>query len=258
MFTIHVKNLNLFQDFIEMVSKFSQQVMIDMSVDKCLVSLRNSDNTMQSLFETNSLIASQDGTFCLNDLSKFYKCLKIFASNYSENTVDMEYDGTYVRINHPTMGFQYRVMSPEVLESYNVVSKRKSINFPYIWTMKLTSDHLKKILATEFMAEIKDRSPRIYLSKSNDMIIAELDDKQSKMPVNSIKIPLTSEFTGDWCIPVIVNMEMLRSLNKLKNKSFDVEVNEKRIILCKSESQDVTPEGEFYLKSFVLLNTIKD
>jgi hypothetical protein len=81
--------------------------------------------------------------------------------------------------------------------------------------MKLQNAMMKKLCTMSFISssdESKDQ--KIYFYKEGEQIVGEIDNKKQKIR-DSIGIPVTSDYFGDWTVPVICKLDNFRMWNPL-------------------------------------------
>lgn len=253
---IKIKDISMFRDFIDIVSKFSQMVKFELSTEDCLISLKNENNTLMSIFKTNVLVSSEPVSFCLGELSKFGKCLDIFQQHWTLSYADLNFDNTYLSIDHNSLGFKYKIDDEKAIRAFGILSDKKENTYKKFWGMTLTGQNIKEIIQLSFITEASTESPKVYLYKSNDSIVADVDRKDMRMPSNSLKIPITKIYEGDWNVPVLVNMDMVRHWGLLKCDTLNIEITEQKILSVKTLTYN-SDNKDLFIKCDLIMSTLR-
>jgi len=236
---ISISNIDMFAEYIMYVSKINEMALFEINDKECIVALKNSSNTVQSIFTTSCVKTepNQSISFGMKDLVKFSKCISIISSSTNDKTLKLEFDNTYVKYDDKNYGFKLITLKNDVVES--IVSTRKKNNLVAMWDMKLSLRQVKKITDMSFIADDPEKC-KVYFYAQDGFIIADVDRKNERLPINSLKVPITNEFNGDWNIPVIISMTLIRFWNLLKVDEIQLKLTNKRNLSVSSELKDTS------------------
>jgi len=250
---IIIKNVKYLDRFLKSITKFVPSCKFDIDADKC--SVRSQNVSARAFFTTNVITSESEISFCLSDLTKLYQSIKTLA-DFKEDDSDcvINYDGTFLRMKD-IVSFKLTTVKEDVVRD-TVTSDIKTQLKP-VFGFKLRNAIMNKMNSMQFMSQ--DSTPKVYIYKQKikgkDVIIGEIDNKVQQL-VDSISIPLSNSFFGEWETSIITDLDSFGLWNPLTaddiNVSFVTNGTAKAII-----SLSEIKEDDVYVKAKVLSSVLK-
>lgn len=192
------------------------------------VKVVNESKTVRSYFSTNVITANEDTIFYFQDITKLLKSITLIRDIEDNNTATLQFDGQFLRYNN-NVKFKLKVVKSEAVERYctNPITTKLTPIYSFI----TSQDKIKKII--QCTGIVDDTEARVYLSKHNKGIIAEIDDKRNKL-TDSVGLPISDNVTGDVTEVVCVNFDNFRLFTILPSENIVVILTDKRVITVNS------------------------
>jgi len=250
---IIVKNVKYLDRFLKSITQFVPSCKFDIDSDKCVV--RSQNLSARAFFTSNVIVAESEISFCLSELGKLYQSIKTL-SDFKESDKEcvITYDGTFLRMKD-VVSFKLTTVKEDVVRD-NITADLKTQLTP-VFGFKLRNAVMNKMKTMQFMSQ--DTTPKVYIYKdkigSVDTIVGEIDNKIQQL-TDSIAIPLSTTFFGDWETSVITDLESFGLWNPVSaddiNVSFVTNGQAKAII-----SLSEVKEDDVYIKTKVLSSVLK-
>jgi len=252
MIKISIENIEYFDKFLHSILKFTNMCKFEIDSKKCIV--RSKNLIARSFFTSNVIKTDTEDdsvlSFCIGELQHLCKSIRTLKEFSTHNKATLIYDKPFIKLND-VIKFKLSTIDESKIESTLTEDIRTELTSLY--SCQISSVMMRKLASMSFMA---DECPKVYLYKENDKIMGEIDDKAQDLS-NSITIPLTGKYTGDWENILITDLDSFRLWNILDSSDVNVsyEVNGPiKVILINSE--DKTPDG-IYVKVKMLSSVLK-
>lgn len=219
--TIKIVDLEVFDKYISAVNKLVNSCKFIIGDKECTILSIDENQVFRVSFKTNAVISDTPVSFCLNELVKFSRSistLKEFKGS-EHNTATFTYDGNFIELKD-VVKFKLKLVKEEVIQRY--IDKEITAKLENLASFQLNYTLMKKLCGMSFISTADD-SHKLYLYKEGDSIIGEIDNKQMNIR-DSIAIPISKNFTGDWSTPLICKLDHFRMWNLLDVPEITVNV----------------------------------
>ena len=201
------------------------------------VKVVNESKTVRSYFSTNSLMAEEDTIFYFQDITKLLKSVSLIRDIEESTIATIEFDTQFLRYKN-NIKFKLKVVKSDAVERY-CTSPIKTELLP-IYSFLTGHNKIKKVIQCSGIVD--DTEAKVYLSKHNDGIIAEIDDKRNKL-TDSVGIPIADAVDGEVTDVVCVNFDNFRLFTILPVDNIIVILTNKNVITVNSKYT----EGDSYI-----------
>jgi hypothetical protein len=209
----------------------------EVGVEATEVKVVNESKTVRSYFTTNSITAAEDTIFYFQDITKLLKSIILIKDIEGNATPTLKFDGQFLRYSN-TIKFKLKVVKSEAIERY--CTKPITATLTPIYSFVTGQSQLKKIV--QCTGIVDDTEAQIYLSKHNDTIIAEIDDKKSKL-TDSVGLPISNQINGDVEDVICVNFDNFKLFTVLPVDNIVVILTDKKVLMVNSKYQN----GDSYI-----------
>jgi hypothetical protein len=221
------------------ISKLVESCEFDIDNDGCVV--RSTNRVERAFFKTDVLKTAESGEsvqFCPMNLTKMRKSIQTLMDFSKEDGGhSLEYDGTFVKLNG-IVKFKFKTVKRSTIEDMITVDIKTELET--YCSFKLNNVLFKKLMKMAFVSDDEEIDPKIYIYKENNAIVGEIDDKTEDL-MDSISIPISTNFDGDWTVPLIITMSTFKTWNLLDAKDVLVEyvgTGSIRVIRIRSSVKD--------------------
>jgi hypothetical protein len=248
---ILIKDINLFENFMRSIIKLLPACKFQISKDKCEIYGFNENLVLRAEYETNVLVSPEgDATFCLSKLSNFYKSIQLISEfNKGDNKeVELDYDGTFIKHKSSTK-FKFSTVKEETIEKS--ITKKLTATLVNEYGCTINNVLIKKLTSLSCISN--NERIKVYLYKEGNSIFGEIDDKQLRIS-DSVSIPISNNFYGDWGSLIILNLEAFRNFNLLDAPEIILNMTDKKALLITNE----IVEGDKFVKIKVIASPLKE
>jgi hypothetical protein len=244
-----VKDLDLFDSYLNSISKLVDSCKFTINSEECTVMAVDEKKIFRAFFKTNSLVSDTPVEFCLGELMKFCRSISTLRDFKGEdNTVELQFDGNFLKLKDK-IKFSLKTIKEEVITRF-IGSEIKATLEP-VFGFTVNNVLMKKLNSMSFISRDED-SHRVYLYKEDDKIIGEIDNKNATIR-DSIAIPITSDFYGEWSAPIVTKLDYFRLWNLLNAKEIKVDVVKQGVCIIVNE----IAKSDFYVKIKIVSPVIK-
>jgi hypothetical protein len=223
--TVKIKDIKLFQQFLQAVGKISLACKFEIDKNGITVGSYNDARTIKSFINSNSVTCDKKIEFCLGEIQKLLKCLQTLRDiNQKTNEIDMIYTGTFFKYDGD-IDFKLHTVKEEVIEKY--ISPPSKVELKVENSCTISSNLIKRVISLESINS--SENTKVYISKKKDKIFVDVDDKSASI-TDSVGIPVSTDFTGDWIGVFPVKMDYFRNFNILNSESIKVDIMDKKVI----------------------------
>lgn len=277
MIKLKINNINEFENFLSIISKFVQQCQFEVYKDRCEVYCKNQAefSTCRLDLKTNLLTLDKSEEIdiikiCIRDIIAFRSSINIISLVEPDNktielnieeiiTPEQEYFGRFIEYKGKTK-FKLITVDRQVIDAF--VSKKISADLSNnIWSFNIDPKKLDIIQnRTGNIVNIKDDvSVYFYGDKNTNNVICDLKAKQSTYN-NSIALPIADSYIGELnsnMSEISIHDSSFRLMNILR-------VTDAEHLSCKFNSDynvlqiqsDITKD-EYYINSYLIIQIIK-
>jgi hypothetical protein len=234
---IKIKDVGEFCDFLKSITQisFAQEFIIDS--EGCRVKSVNDFSTIRAYISTNTLTSEEEVTFCLGETFKLAKALtKIYEFN-GKKLVDqtLSYDGTYVYYNSNGYKFKFATIKRKAIERNLTDDITTTLEYDY--GLVLDSATFKNILTTSSIAA--KEGTKVYFYREGENILVDIDDKVD-VSSDSISLPVSKDFDGEWVKPLCTKLEIFRLFNVIDADSIKIYSTVQKTLTIESTKNNLT------------------
>lgn len=246
--SITIHNIKLFDRLLFSVLKMVEMCEFKIGPKGCKISSINDSRVTRAFFETNAITCDENISFAIGDLSRLHKSIRVLNDFKKDDKLcKMTYDGVFLKMDD-IVNFKLHSISSSRIEKYIDPGLKTKLQNDF--SMVLTNVMMKKLCSMAFITS--DESPKIYIYKKGDSIVGEIDDK-TKERSDSIQIPISSEFDGQWITPIITKIDFFRNWNLLDASKIIAIMTKQKVMLSVAQ----ITEGDTYIKSKIISSVIK-
>lgn len=206
-----VKNISLFSNFLGAICKLVNSCKFIIDENECTVMSVDESKVFRVYFKTNSIVSDEKVEFCLGELNKFNRSistLKDFKGD--DNTSEITFDGNFLK-SKDKVKFSLKLIKEEVIKRLIATEMKMKLETTHGFT--LSNVLMKKFCSMTFIT-IDENSHKVYLYKENDAIVGELNNKAANI-CDSISIPISNDYFGEWSTPILTKLDTFRLWNLL-------------------------------------------
>jgi hypothetical protein len=233
-----VNNPEHFTEFLTAIIKIIPSHKFDINSDGCTIRSVNEYATVRGFFKTQSITSDSDVSFCLSDTTKLLRIFQYIKDlNKPESLtspVTLEYDNTFLRYNKNGMKFKFSTIKDQVIEKF--ITNDLTTQLTDVYGLNINSDIIKKILSMSSITSTED--PKLYLYKEGEVIVGEVDDKTNRL-TDSIAIPISKNYFGDWNTPISIKLDIFRLFGIIHSDEIKVALTDKKVLEVNSTSSAV-------------------
>ena len=193
------------------------------------VKVVNESKTVRSYFTTNSITAEEDTVFFFQDITKLLKSVSLIRDIEENKTATLKFDTQFIRYNN-NVKFKLKVVMAAAVERYCTTPITAKLT--PIYSFVTGQDQIKKII--QCTGIVDDTDARVYFSKHNEGIIAEIDDKRNKL-TDSVGLPISDKVTGEVTEVVCVSFDNFRHFTILPVDNIVVILTDKKVVMINSK-----------------------
>lgn len=246
---IYIKDIKLFEKLLHSVNRLVPSCKFEIDKDKAEIRGFNDSTVIRAFYETNIITSDEASSFCIAKLANFYKSIQLISEFGDNDTIELNYDGTFIKYSSNTK-FKFSTVKEETVEKY--ISPRLKVTLDKIYGCTLTQPLMKKLSSLSCISN--DDKIKVYIYKENDAIMGEIDNKQLRIS-DSIAIPITKDFYGPWDNIIIVTLDSFRLFNLLDTDSIKFHMTDKKALLIENEIVDKSGN---YVKVNLISSILKD
>lgn len=200
-YKITVANVENFCEYLTTISKVVTGCKFEISSTGCLIRFKNSTSTIRGTAAITSVTCPDNITFCLNELTKMKKVLELIRKHNKVDGNDgivIKFDGANLSYKNKATRFNFVTVKQEIISSCidSVIKTQLDDQYGIVTSSKNILEVLSLINVTN------TANAKVYLYKTDDEIIGEIDNKSTDM-TESIGIPVAKsgqifERTDKW------------------------------------------------------------
>jgi len=186
-----INDLSTFQTFLRTIVKFVPSARFIVSDKFTRVSSINESQATKGFFATNTMVLETDSdetvSFTLKDISKLFKCLQLIESTLDEEEpkISIGYDkGNLIYDNDAA--FKFKTIKEELIKE--LIGGPNKMEYETEYSFITTVPKIKQVIQAN--AIIANDDTRIYISKKNDKVLCEVEDKRNQYS-DSIGLPIS-------------------------------------------------------------------
>jgi hypothetical protein len=229
---LEINDVGTFQIYLNSVLKFVNMVEFEVSKDFTKIMARNEAKTVKGFFVTNSMTYDNDTpvTFCFSDLRKLNRSINLVKSVENNNKMNIKFDGTFLNYNGKT-SFKLKTVKRDIVERYTSAAFKGDHKIKYSFTT--STENVKRVIQAN--AIIANTDAKVYISKKDSSVIAEVDDKSSRLN-DSIGIPIADKLdNGNISSIACLKFTDFMNFSILHSPAIKVEFTNKNAYLVDSE-----------------------
>ncbi len=270
---IKIEDLQYFEELLTSISKITGACKFSVDSTGCEVKVKSETEAVRAFFKSKALVSEEPISFCLSDIKKLNRSIKIVADtrkskmesyvnkklkayekgddkiNKKELTIKFQhefrkkekpsiliYDHPYIRFSKDGVKFKFSTIKEDVIEYTKPTSLTRELTDDYGFTI---SAKMVSRVAEISSITVLDK-PKVYIYKekheSGEYIVAEVDDKTQKLS-DSIGIPVTREFFGDWYGHICLILDAFKLFNLIPSEEIKVAMTKEKAISVKSSNE---------------------
>lgn len=250
---ILISNIDLFERLLHSINKLVPACKFEITKDKCEICGYNDSTVIRAFFETDIIKSSDECfSFCISKLANFYKSVQLiseFNNKKDEKSIILDYDGTFIKYSNNTK-FKFSTVKEETVEKY--ISPRLKVSLDKIYGCTINNILIKKLASLSCISN--DEKVKVYLYKENDSIFGEIDNKQLRIS-DSVAIPITKDFYGNWDSIIITSLDSFRMFNILDTESIKLHMTDKKALYIENQ---LTDKNNNYIKVILISSVLKE
>ena len=232
--TLNINNTSNFCDFLGAALQVNNCHKFIINKDGCNISVIDANSTVRAFINTKSITSKNEITFCLNESLKLRKCLlKIQDLNKEFKEIDLGYDGTFLTFNNSGFKFKLSTIKEKVIQRF--VSNSLSRELDSVCSVNFTPMIAKQVLSLSNICS--SDAVKLDFYKEGDQIIVELDDKSYEY-TDSITIPISKDFKGQWLNSFSIKLETFQLFNIIKTDKIEMNLSSINALDVKAENDD--------------------
>jgi hypothetical protein len=222
MTTLHINKKQVVDQFLNPVSRISEECSLSVSSDDISTLINDSTGAIilySKLKTKTGLAANESITLNIKDLRKLIKIFECIP----DDEFDLKIGDNASTITHksPTLSFKLHLVLDNVIKKCTV-SLDKIIKLKFDSDFELTSAKIGEVLKGSIFTSNADK---VYFYTKDGAVYAELTDKANH-DIDSITFNLGSQYNGaDVSSPLPFNLEILRLINSVKCDKLTVKIN---------------------------------
>lgn len=270
---IKIEDLQYFEELLTSISKITGACKFSVDNTGCEVKVKSETEAVRAFFKSKALVSEEPISFCLSDIKKLNRSIKIVADtrkskmesyvskklkayekggdkiNKKELTIKFEhefrkkekpsiliYDHPYIKFSKDGVKFKFSTIKEDVIEYTKPTSLTRELTDDYGFTI---SSKMVSRVAEISSITVLDK-PKVYIYKekhdSGEYIVAEVDDKTQKLS-DSIGIPVTRQFFGDWYSHICLILDAFKLFNLIPSEEIKVSMTKEKAISVKSSNE---------------------
>lgn len=270
---IKIEDLQYFEELLTSISKITGACKFSVDSTGCEVKVKSETEAVRAFFKSKALVSEEPISFCLSDIKKLNRSIKIVADtrkskmeayvnkklkayekgddkiNKKELTIKFQhefrkkekpsiliYDHPYIRFSKDGVKFKFSTIKEDVIEYTKPTSLTRELTDDYGFTI---SAKMVSRVAEISSITVLDK-PKVYIYKekheSGEYIVAEVDDKTQKLS-DSIGIPVTRDFFGDWYGHICLILDAFKLFNLIPSEEIKVAMTKEKAISVKSSNE---------------------
>jgi hypothetical protein len=244
-----IKDLNLFNTYLNAISSLVDSCKFTIDENECTVMSVDDSKVFRVFFRTNVILSDSKVEFCIGELNKFNRSISTLRDfKGDDNQAVINFDGNFLKMKDK-IKFSLKLIKEEVIK--RMIAAPITAKLEPTHGFKLNNATMKKLCSMTFIST-DDTSHRVYLYKEDEKIIGELDNKKINI-CDSISIPISTDFYGDWTGPVITKLDDFRKWNLLGAPEINIHVIKQGACIILNEINN----GDFYAKVKIVCPTVK-
>jgi hypothetical protein len=244
---IKVKNIELFITYLTALNRIVPACEFNINGDGCVVNSIDENGNIRLFLHTDSITSDSIISFCISDIQKLLTSVKFIHKNNSAGEIAIKFTGNYITYAG-CINFKIKTIKREVIEKYVTNPIKSDIDDEYSVCIK--SENYKDLIGLVGISS--SETPKVYMYKQNNMIMGEIDDKKLDIS-DSIAIPLSDNFEGDWINSICVKVEAFRIFNLLGSNEIKISMTNKNVVRVVSS---IEADG-YTLESVIYCNMMK-
>lgn len=245
--TINIVNASVFENFVSSILKLVPSCKFEINKEECTVMCVDENGISRAFLKTNSVFSDQPTCFCLNEVQKFAKCIATASEYQKDGALKLIFDDTFIKLSSG-IKFRLKTVKEDVIEKY--ISKPLKSELTPIFGCTLPSVSIKKLCSVSMISS--SETPKVYLSKINDNIFGEIDDKKLVI-ADSIGIPLTKDIFGSWTSTITLKLDTFRLLNLIDCDKIKIALTEQKVLQVENEKTI----NSFFIKAKMITAVFK-
>jgi hypothetical protein len=272
---IKIEDLHHFEELLTSISKITGGCRFNVDETGCTVNVKTETESVRGYFKSTCLIAEEPIFFCLTDISKLTRAIKVVSDNrrnkldayirkridvYKTNNPDAKIKQTelkdkfssdfkakesdfFISYQHPFLKFSkdgvkfsFSTVKPEVVEYTGARSLSRELT--NIHGFVITDKNITKASSLSSITNLA--KPRVYMYKEktngNEYIVAEINDKTLQVS-DSVGIPVSNKFDGEWLDYICVPLEAFKLFNIIPSEEISVNMTKERMIIVNSSNE---------------------
>lgn len=228
--------MGVFSDFLKSITSISQCQEFKLSPDGCRVGTVNDMSSLRAYIETSIISSDREVTIPLKET---YKLSKAVSRIYDLNDKDlkdqeMEFDGTFLRYNSGGYKFNFSTISRKVISKYIADDLKNEMVSDY--GFKIDRKTFRNILTTSQICA--DDGTKVYFYKEDGKILVDIDDKATDNS-DSISMPISEDFYGEWHSPFQCKLDVFRMFNVINSEEVNICATTSRVIQVTASTSDI-------------------
>lgn len=269
---IKIEDLQHFEELLTSISKITGACKFVIDSNGCDVRVKSETEAVRAFFKSTALISDEPVSFCLSDITKLNKSLKVvtdtrkrkmnayidkkiasyensekinktelkekFGNEFrrKEQAFVLVYDHPYIKYSKDGVKFKFTTIKEDVIEYTKPTSLTRELTDDYGFT--IDTEMVRRV--TEMSNITVLDKPKVYIYKekhdSGEYIVAEIDDKTQRLS-DSIGIPITRDFFGDWYGHICLIFDAFKLFNLIPSKEIKVAMTKEQAISVKSSNK---------------------
>lgn len=271
---IKIEDLQYFEELLTSISKITGACKFSVDKTGCEVKVKSETEAVRAFFNSKSLVSEEPISFCLSDIKKLNRSIKIISDNrkrkmesYVKKKIDsyekiddskitkkeltikfehqfkkiekpfiLIYDHPYIKFSKDGIKFKFSTIKEDVIEYTKPTSLTRELTDDYGFT--ISSKMVSRIAEISSITALD--KPKVYIYKekhdSGEYIVAEVDDKTQKLS-DSIGIPITKKFFGDWYGHICLILDAFKLFNLIPSEEIKVAMTKEKAISVKSSNK---------------------
>jgi len=248
---IRINNIKMFDRLIVSMLKLVERCQIVVNEKGCAIKSINDAETIRAFYDSNVLTSKTPIKLNIGDIKKLSKCISALNDfkDDKENTAVMLADPSFLRMKD-VIEFKLHLIADRLIDKNTAMPLKNTYDPDYSFTM--SNELMKKMSSMAFIDAETDQMPKIYIYKKDKYIVGEIDDKTNAL-TDSIQIPISSVFDGDWSLPIITKLDRFTLWNPLNAKEVKVTKTIQKVI----QSTSLLEYGKNYIEVMIASSGLK-
>lgn len=270
---IKIEDLQYFEELLTSVSKITGACKFTVDEKGCTIKVKSETESVRAFFKSTALISEEPISFCLSDINKLNKSIKVVADTRKrkmesfikkklssfeaselkgknreltdkfkaefrskEKPFFLLYDYPYIKFSKDGVKFRFSTIKEDAIEYTKATELTRALteDFGFVTNTKT----INKIAEISGIAALD--KPKVYIYKekheSGEYIVGEVDDKTQKLS-DSIGIPISKEFFGDWYDHICLMLESFKLFALVPSDNIRVTMTKEKAISVKSSNE---------------------